>query len=285
MSNWSQSRLKYRIKRDLDRRGGRAVLRLLMSVRIWQKHRVLVPVRWHPDGYWILRYPEAAIPQPSLFVDPLAPRRREEEACDVFFQEYTPGSRDIVVDIGAGPGSEVNLFSRLVGSEGHVYAIEPHPITFQWLARRCAASGLSNVTPVTVAISDRAGTVWLSDEADPLENRLVAGGSGHPVRALTLDDFMQEHEIECVDFLKMNIEGAERLAIRGMREGIPAISNMAIGCHDFLADRDDDEWYRTQEVVRRSLLDRGYQVVERRSDDRRDWARGWLYAFREPQGA
>ena len=234
-SNWSLPRMKELIKHGLDRPGGRSLLCLLMSVRIWQKHRALVPVSWHPDGYWILRYPEAAIPQPSLFVYPLSPRLREEEASDLFFQEYTPQPGDIVVDVGAGIGSEINLFSRLVGPAGHVYAIEPHPTTFQWLTRRCEASGLTNVTTVQAAIADRSGRVIVSDKAHSEENRLVDSDSGHPVPAMTLDSFVQEHGIDRVDLLKMNIEGAERLAVRGMDGCIPIIFAMAIECHDFLA--------------------------------------------------
>jgi hypothetical protein len=82
-----------------------------------------------------------------------------------------------------------------------------------------------------------------------------------------------------VDFLKMNIEGAEQLAIKGMKKCVSAIANMAIGCHDFLADHVDDDWYWTESVVRQLLLVSGYEVVERRSDDHRRWARGILTRF------
>jgi FkbM family methyltransferase len=285
MSARSRHQLKNRVRRVFDRPGGRALLGLLMTARIWQKHRVFARVTWHDDGYWVFRYPEAAIPKPKLLADRLPPRAMEEEASGIFFQEYMPGPGDIVIDVGAELGSEINLLSRLVGPEGHVYAIEAHPTTFQWLARRRDASGLTNVTPVNVAISDHAGTAWISDEADSLESRLTGDRTGHPVRALTLDDFMHKHSIDHVDFLKINIEGAERLAIQGMKNCASRIAHVAVGCHDFLADRLDDDWFRTKEVVRQSLLALGFEIVERRSDDRRDWARGWLYAFPRAQDA
>jgi FkbM family methyltransferase len=280
MPNLIQERSMNWARNSLSRPGGRAVLSLLMSFRIWQKHGIFVPVKWHPDGYWIFRYPEAVIPKPTLFVDPVSPGDMEDEACDVFFQEYVPGPGDIVIDLGAEVGTEVNLFSRLVGPEGHVYAIEAHPASYEWLAKRCAASGLTNVTPVHLAISDHIGTVRLSDVTDSLENRLIDEDSGLEVRSLTLDAFMEEHGIDRVDFLKMNIEGAERLAIRGMKDRVSTIRNIAVECHDFLADRDGDDWYRTEAVVRKFLSDSGYEIVDRRSDDRRDWSRGYLYAFR-----
>ena len=272
------------IRRSLHRPGGRSIASLLMSARIMQKHGVRASVKWHPDGYWIFEYPEAAIPKETLHVDPVSPRRWEEEVSDLFFQEYTPGPGDIIVDVGAEIGTEINLFSRLVGASGHVYAIEAHPTTFLWLQRRIAASGLTNVTAANVAISDQAGTVRISDVKDSLENRLTDDDSGFLVRALTLDDFLDEHGIERIDYLKMNIEGAEQLAVRGMKRCLPAIANMAIESHDFLANQVDDDWYRTEAIIREFLIDSGYEVVDRRPDDTRDWAQAWHYGVRPVQG-
>jgi hypothetical protein len=65
-----------------------------------------------------------------------------------------------------------------------------------------------------------------------------------------------------------------------MKDRVSTIRNIAVECHDFLADRDGDDWYRTEAVVRKFLSDSGYEIVDRRSDDRRDWSRGYLYAFR-----
>jgi FkbM family methyltransferase len=270
--------LKRHIRRGLDRGAGRRVLALLMRFRIWQKHGVFARVEWNPDGYWIFRYPEAAVPKASLYIDEDSPRQEEAQALDLFFQEYVPRPGDIIIDVGAELGREINLLSRLVGPTGRVYAIEAHPTTFKWLVRRIEASGLTNVTPLNVAISDQPGAVWISDADDPMVNRLIHEPTGFEVRAVTLDDFIQEHGIERVDYLKMNIEGAERLAVQGMDRSAGKIKNMAVECHDFLAVAGGDDWYRTDGVIREALGTLGFEILERRSGEPREWARGWIYA-------
>ena len=61
----------------------------------------------------------------------------------------------------------------------------------------------------------------------------------------------------------MNIEGAERLAIRGMRETLRETELLCISCHDFLAKRTGDESLRTKNEVKHFLQENGIKVLER----------------------
>jgi FkbM family methyltransferase len=205
---------------------------------------------------------------------------REELARDLFFQEYTPGPGDTVIDVGAGAGEEVELFSRLVGPAGRVYAVEAHPATFAALETRCAEAGLDNVVPVHVAASDRAGTVSFSDDASYLENRITTDRAGLAVPALTLDELIERWQLAQVDFLKMNIEGAEEAALRGLARSAPRVRHLAVSCHDFLADRGGDPANRTSAAVRRLLGGYGFAVTGRRRGDRRHWTQSYLYGAR-----
>jgi hypothetical protein len=56
------------------------------------------------------------------------------------------------------------------------------------------------------------------------------------VPALDLDTFVEDNRIQSIDLLKMNIEGAEELAILGMSKSAHRIKNIAIACHDFRGD-------------------------------------------------
>jgi hypothetical protein len=78
---------------------------------------------------------------------------------------------------------------------------------------------------------------------------------------MTMDALVDRLEIERIDFLKMNIEGAERLAIQGMARTLERTAAVCICCHDFLADSSGDESLRTQTVVVRFLRESGFELA------------------------
>jgi FkbM family methyltransferase len=242
-------------------------------------HGEIVTVSQVPEGYWVIEWPQARVPMPELWYAP-SPAQYEALARDLFMQEYTPGDGDVVMDVGAGVGWELDLFSRLVGPAGRIYAIEADPDTFRWLKRRQELNHLDNVTPLQAALADRPGEVVISSEGSPETHRLISTGPGHRVGALRFDDLVEEHGITHVDFLKMNVEGAERLVLTGMERRAGLVRNLAVSCHDFLADQGGDDSSRTRAFVERFLVDHGFEVVERHADDDRDWARSYLYGRR-----
>jgi FkbM family methyltransferase len=229
-----------------------------VSVYIWRERRVWVPLRVAERGT----------------------TDREELARDLFFQQYTPCPGDTVLDVGAGAGEEVELFSKLVGPSGRVYAVEAHPGTFAALETRCRDAGLVNVVPVHAAVSDHAGTVSFSDDESYLENRITAGPAGFSVPAVTLDELIDRWALDRLDFLKLNIEGAEEAALRGLARRALRVRHLTVSCHDFLADRGGDPSNRTNAGVRRLLATYGFAITGRRRSDRRHWTRPYLYGSR-----
>ena len=180
--------------------------------------------------------------------------------------------------MGAGVGTETLSLSRLVGPAGRVIAVEAHPATFAMLRSTVELNHLTNTTTIQTAAMDKGGTVAISDRdiSETQTNRI--GDEGLPVPAVTLDALLAEHHVERVDFLEMNIEGAETRALRGAPRTLAVTRHAAIGCHDFLADETGDDSYRTMDDVREILAATGL-TVDRRVDDR-PWAAGYLYADR-----
>lgn len=249
---------------------------------VYQQHKLCLVYR--RGDYWVHRYRDgatvAAEPRVGLTVQELKSR-----AADYVLREYVPRPGDTVVDIGAGTGREAYLFSDLVGARGRVFAIEAHPETFRWLQRACEVNGMNNVEPVLLAITDSAGEIFMSDRPKHIANRVVARDTGVRVTAQTLDEFVREREITRIDLLTMNIEGAERLAIQGMKDSVDLIANVCISCHDFIADkRPRRQDMRTKDEVRQFLVDNGFEVVDGPDDDKRPWARDYLYGRRRHAG-
>src|SRR4051794_36698192 len=100
-------------------------------------------------GGWRHRYRQGVIVSPT----PVGPtwKNADKATLHFFLHAYTPQKGDVVFDIGAGCGTEIPPFSRLVGPSGRVLAVEAHPWTCDLLRRTIAANRLQNVTVVQAA--------------------------------------------------------------------------------------------------------------------------------------
>lgn len=127
---------------------------------------------------------------------------------------------EVVFDVGANIGYTAVLFSRAVGSKGHVYAFEP--------ARRCATllrentAGATNVTVVEEGVSDRTGTLLFEEHAtlDTSRIALDAGQSGglqegYAVPVVSLDGFVSSSGARVPQMIKVDVEGHEPAVFRG----------------------------------------------------------------------
>lgn len=267
----------FEIASGLDRRGfrglaaraGSAMMRLRGDSR-----------RFETDshGRWLNRQPEATFVGPDLHTATYG--QVEQTVLDSWCVFYTPGPGDVVVDVGAGIGEDIVIFSRQVGEKGRVIAIEAHPEIFAMLESTVRESGLRNVVAIQRAISDREGSLTIGNSSQHLANSVVAGNTeGLPVRAQSLDSLAEELGLERIDLLKMNIEGAERMAVLGMERIAPRVRNVAISCHDFVADGGADDTFRTREEVTRSLDRLGFETC-RRADAIHPWSRDVVFGTR-----
>lgn len=138
----------------------------------------------------------------------------EEETVKLCGRMIKPGMT--VFDIGAHVGYFTRQFSQLVGPRGKVYAFEPNPHTFALL--RTNTARLANVILVNKAIAATSGTCQLFlhelEAADSLFEQSEALSSVG-VGMISLDDFWRQAAKPDVDFIKMDIEGAEPGVLRG----------------------------------------------------------------------
>jgi FkbM family methyltransferase len=73
---------------------------------------------------------------------------------DAFIAEHLVAPGDCVLDIGANLGSYVKFMAKRVGPNGRVYAFEPIPQTFEFLANNMRKLKLTNVECLNFALSD-----------------------------------------------------------------------------------------------------------------------------------
>ena len=69
------------------------------------------------------------------------------------------------------------------------------------------------------------------------------------VAGLSLDELVELENVQHIDFLKMNIEGAETMAIRRMDRTLRITRALCIACQDFRADAGEGEFFRTRQLI------------------------------------
>ena len=121
--------------------------------------------------------------------------------------------KDIVLDIGANIG----YFTLLMAKQAKlVHAFEPEPRNFQVLKKNIELNKISNVKLHNIAIAETNGrtTLHLCETNRGMHriypSRWCTEGSNE-VRTVRIDDIVQE-----ADFIKIDIEGAELGALKGM---------------------------------------------------------------------
>jgi FkbM family methyltransferase len=198
---------------------------------------------------------------------------REPWGRDFWFHLYTPQQGDVIVDIGAGSGTDLPLFSSQVGDAGRVIAIEAHPQTFAMMELAVKHNQLGNVDCFQNAVVDKPCVVSITDDDKHVSNAITRENSdssdaSFQVKGCTLKSICELAGASRIDLLKMNIEGAEKYAIHGMIDLLPKTKFVCIACHDFRADQGHGEEFRTRKVVTEFLQDHGFQVFARDSDSR-----------------
>lgn len=274
--------LRQRLVRFLERHGRYRALEALASAYVTGRRRQRCRVT-SVEGLWVHEYRGGTLV--GRGIGGLTPDDLVSRGTDLLDGELPP-SGGTVFDVGAGVGEETWMLAHAVGPHGRVFAFEAHPETFRCLDQLCRRNALNNVTPLPLAIAGHAGHVEISDvESDrSLGNTLLVGsasstGSTIQVPAVTLDEIVARHDVRRIDLLKMNIEGAERLAIEGMSETVRRTSRAIIECHDFKSVRPDDG-FATRETVAAFLSHHGFDLRVR-DDELRPWVRDTLYATRK----
>jgi FkbM family methyltransferase len=213
-------------------------------------------------------------PDPSMrrtFRAYVLSRVHEEATTDLFRQVVKEGN--VVLDLGANLGYFTLLAAKLVGPAGRVYSFEPEPRNFGYLRRNVELNGYEQVTAVQKAVSDRSGTVKLYlcsydtghhtiQQYDGIRAYRPDLAGDRPefveVDAVRLDDFL-ERKITPIHVIKMDVEGAEMLALSGMEKLIKANDRLTMFVEFFpLLIREMGS--SPEELVSRLLEDFGFTV-------------------------
>jgi FkbM family methyltransferase len=142
-----------------------------------------------------------------------------------------PGS--VCMDVGANLGEVTLHLATRVGSEGKVYAFEPVAGVHDRLSRHVERNGAGEVVETfRMALSNRTGAGTIH-HADSLADNQGIGSlvtvnvdltNTQEVALVTLDEFVERRGIRRLDFMKIDIQGAEPLLLEGGRKTFATLS-------------------------------------------------------------
>ncbi len=168
-------------------------------------------------GIKILADPKVNAVVPELLRDGIFERAETE----LFRTLLKPG--DIFVDIGGNIGYYTLIAANIVKDSGKVIVFEPEPNNISALRYNIELNNFHNITMIPEALSDRRGNFRLFlNKKNTGAHHLYDIGDGAEsisVDVTTLDDYLYSNPSK-VDLIKMDIEGYEPFAFRGMSNTI-----------------------------------------------------------------
>jgi len=159
----------------------------------------------------------------------------EHKTIDLMKRQVKEGM--IVFDIGANIGMYSILLSKLVGSSGKIYSFEPDENTFNILTKNLSLSKCDNVLAYKIALSDSNSLAIMSkpneqsgDAFHYIQPLNDSDDISKSVQTITLDNFLLEQGIPKVDFIKIDIEGAEFLCLTGATQLLTGPQSPTLVC-------------------------------------------------------
>ncbi len=126
--------------------------------------------------------------------------------------DYEIGENDTVVDIGANIG--IFTLYAATKTKKEVYSFEPFPANFKYLKQNISLNKFDYVTPHLAAVSDKVETRKFSVKESTSHHIVDENTKNHlenfiEVQTVTLKYIMDQNNLDHIDFLKLDCEGAE----------------------------------------------------------------------------
>jgi FkbM family methyltransferase len=166
---------------------------------------------------------------------------------DVLYNQYEHAGialkpDDVVIDAGAFIGDTAVLFHHKLQGRCQIHSFELLDENLDLLLHNLERNGIDEgaITLNKLALADRSGDeITVGNSAIQGATSMFGRGGGAKVQTITLDDYVTKLELQRVDFIKMDIEGAEEAALKGAAHTIRLFRPRLAIC---LYHRWDDAW-------------------------------------------
>jgi len=158
---------------------------------------------------------------------------------------------DVFVDVGANIGRYTISVAKIVGNKGLVIAVEPYPENYKTLVKNVRLNDLKNVVAVNIAAWSRKRELklFIGNTHGHHSVKKNFGLGSISVQGEALDDVLNKLGVEKVDFIKIDVEGAELEVLKGLTKTLEKYNPTVIV-----------EIQKAPEKVREFISRKGYSI-------------------------
>ncbi len=165
--------------------------------------------------------------------------------------------RPLILDCGSNIGMSI-LYFKHIYPQARIIGFEPDPAIFPYLNENVSRNHLQDVQLVQTAVTSREGSLTFYSDgkygsclAQHHSGSIPASWKSYEVPCVRLRDYLNNS----VDFVKMNIEGAEWEVIHDSRDKLHNIREIIIEYHHF------PEMPRTLHKILETLHEQGFEYL------------------------
>lgn len=169
---------------------------------------------------------------------------------------YKVQEGDVIAEMGAFRGYYTLYLSQKVGAKGRVIAIEPIPENVEYLQKNIEVNEIKNVTIVPKGVwNENDKKVFQRKSSDFQSGSIDISYQNQEEQAIevnTLDKILSDHQVSTLDFMLIQLNGAEYEALEGLSKSKPK--------HLAIAARYNKDEKDIAEEIQELLTQRGYKT-------------------------
>lgn len=151
-------------------------------------------------------------------------------------EKYKPNEGDVIIDLGAHIGKYAIRGGSLVGKEGKILAVEVEPNSYDLMCKNIQLNHFEDrIVPLNIAISNKNGKIpfFVSEGRSNVSSMYTKWDKQIEVDAITIDELIRTEKLGKIDWVQMDMEGAEYEAIEGASNAIKSgiVENFIIETH------------------------------------------------------
>jgi FkbM family methyltransferase len=162
------------------------------------------------------------------------------------FLKQIIGLNDILVDVGSNYGDYTDFFCAQLNGTGKIYSVELHPTTYSHLASKYESH--KNVDVLNYGVCDVNSDIEYYAGKDAWTNNIIGhdmefrkNHSLGKIKGIRLDELLKKEDR--IKLVKIDVEGAEKLVLKGMKNIINNIDNILVECHL------DEDWEEIKDII------------------------------------